>query len=137
MTRLDSSACARTSLFVYGTLQQPETLRALIGRVPASRPARLSGFRRGLMKGRSYPGIVPAKGQCVDGRLLEGLTQPELQRLDDYEGEEYQRASVVVSLREQRVKPVTCDVYLVRKQVWERVTSEPFMVSVSSVDPPR
>lgn len=136
MTLADSSASAQTALFVYGTLQLPQILQVLLGRLPRSRSATLMGYRCGLMEGRYYPGIVPAEGHRVVGRLLEGLTRAELQRLDDYEGEEYRRARVSVTPHERRAEQVRCDVYVVREHAWLQVTSNPFVLESLSKPSP-
>ncbi len=132
MTLADSSTSARTALFAYGTLQLPQILQALLWRLPGSRPATLLGYRCGLLEGRCYPGIVPASGHRVVGRLLEGLTCEELQRLDDYEGDEYRRARVFVTPHGRCLEPVSCETYLVRERAWSRVTSTPFVLEAVS-----
>lgn len=48
------------SCFVYGTLQFPEVLQALINRVPRSQPATVSGYRRYALRGQVFPATVPA-----------------------------------------------------------------------------
>src|SRR5262249_11265420 len=78
----------RGDLFVYGTLQFPEVLRALLGRVPDSSPITLDGWRAAALARRTYPGLVPANA-TVPGMLLTGLTAEELQVLDEYESGPY------------------------------------------------
>ncbi|WP_445548822.1 gamma-glutamylcyclotransferase, partial [Frankia sp. CiP1_Cm_nod2] len=48
-----------SELFVYGTLCFPEVARALLGRLPCSRPAAAAGWRAAALPGRAYPGPVP------------------------------------------------------------------------------
>ena len=87
---------ARHRLFAYGTLQLPERLQALIGRVPPGIPAQLAGFRCGLVARADFPGIVPCADSTTAGLLLAGLAADELEKLDAYEGELYQRVAVQV-----------------------------------------
>ncbi|WP_250292550.1 gamma-glutamylcyclotransferase, partial [Frankia sp. CiP1_Cm_nod1] len=47
-----------SELFVYGTLCFPEVARALLGRLPCSRPAAAAGWRAAALPGRAYPGLV-------------------------------------------------------------------------------
>jgi gamma-glutamylcyclotransferase (GGCT)/AIG2-like uncharacterized protein YtfP len=78
----------RGDLFVYGTLQFPDVLRALLGRIPDSSPVALNGWRAAALVRRTYPGLVPADA-TVPGTLLTGLTGEELQVLDEYESGPY------------------------------------------------
>jgi gamma-glutamylcyclotransferase (GGCT)/AIG2-like uncharacterized protein YtfP len=110
-------------LFVYGTLQLPAIQRLLTGKVFPSRPARVAGFRRGLVRGERYPSLAPAPGSAVEGLLLEGVGAAALARLDAYEGPHYERI---------RAKAVTdsgsraCWLWLLRPEHLQRVTFEPF-----------
>lgn len=134
MTLADSSVSARAALFVYGTLQVPQVVQAVLQRLPRSQPAVLSGYRCGLMAGQCYPGIVAAPGQRVRGRLLVALTWAELCRLDVYEGDEYQRVEVCVELSDERAeagarapaRQIRAQAYVVKPQLSSRVTSAPF-----------
>lgn len=78
----------RGDLFVYGTLQFPEVLRALLGRIPDSSPITLDGWRAAALARRTYPGLVPANA-TVPGMLLTGLRAAELEVLDEYESGPY------------------------------------------------
>ncbi len=84
----------RHALFVYGTLQLPEKLRALLGRVPRHELATLQGYRSGLVARADFPGIVPQQGNLVQGQILFSLAHQELECLDLYEGELYQRVRI-------------------------------------------
>jgi len=78
-------------LFVYGTLQYPSVLAAVLGRVPAMTPGRVAGWRAAALPGRVYPGLVPAPGRGASGQVLAGLTAGEWRRLDEFEGDAYER----------------------------------------------
>ena len=63
------------------------------------RPARLDGWRRGRVRGASYPGLEIHAGAVTEGRLLRiagtpGVDPTLLDVLDDYEGELYERIDV-------------------------------------------
>ena len=81
-------------LFCYGTLRNPAVIAALLGRVPPSRPAVLPAHRRGLLAGRPWVGVAPATGSSVEGTLYRGLSGRELGLLDRYEGADYRRTTV-------------------------------------------
>jgi gamma-glutamylcyclotransferase (GGCT)/AIG2-like uncharacterized protein YtfP len=77
-------------LFVYGTLTVDEVLRALVGRVPARRPAQVAGWRAAALRDRPFPGLVPADG-VVRGFVLTDLTDAERDLFDAFEGTAYER----------------------------------------------
>lgn len=80
-----------THLFVYGILQDPRVMEAACGALPPCEPARLHGYRCIRLKDRTYPGLIEAEDTSVCG-LVYTLENLLLQRLDDFEGEEYQRS---------------------------------------------
>ncbi len=84
------------NLFAYGTLMWPEVITAVIGRCPAGEPAMLPGYRRLRVKGEHYPVIVRSAGDAVEGIVYCGLTAAEFERLDAFEGEEYDRIAVSI-----------------------------------------
>jgi gamma-glutamylcyclotransferase (GGCT)/AIG2-like uncharacterized protein YtfP len=86
----------RGALFAYGTLQFPEILCVLLGRMPAARPASLAGWRPAALAGRGYPGLVPGTG-TVTGLVLSGLTAGEIQVVDAYESGPYELREVTMS----------------------------------------
>ncbi|CAH9062420.1 unnamed protein product [Cuscuta epithymum] len=93
-----ANAPATCNVFVYGSLQADDVVRVLLNRVPPSSPAALHHYQRFSIKGRVYPAILPAQRSKVDGRLLWGITLPELEILDKFEDVEYERRNVDVSL---------------------------------------
>ena len=86
----------RGDLFVYGTLQFPEVLRALLGRIPECGPVTLDGWRAAALARRPYPGLVAANA-TVPGMLLTGLTAEELEVLDEYESGPYDLRELALS----------------------------------------
>ncbi|KAF6167323.1 hypothetical protein GIB67_043184 [Kingdonia uniflora] len=85
-------------VFVYGSLLSDEVVRVLLKRLPQSSPAILNGFHRFNIKGRVYPAIIPVEDKKVNGRVLLGITDPELYILDTFEDVEYEKHTVDVSL---------------------------------------
>ena len=82
------------SVFVYGTLQYPKILDALLGRVPVSEHAVVKGYVRYGVKGEPFPAVVPCQESEVPGLILSGLSPTEMDILDEYEGEQYTKCSV-------------------------------------------
>ena len=85
-----------TTLFVYGTLQHPPLLDRLLGRVPSLRPATLAGHRAARLAGRAYPGLVVEAAASAPGAVL-AVTRDELEVLDVFEGDQYERVVVTAS----------------------------------------
>ena len=83
-------------LFAYGTLRFAPVLRALAGRSFAARDAELEGFAVQRLRGRAYPGLVPAPGSVARGVLYLGLDAATLALLDRFEGPWYERRRVRV-----------------------------------------
>ena len=65
-------------------------------------PAVLQDHARYRVRDVDYPAVVPELGKAVRGVLVEGLSDAAIARLDSFEGDEYERRSVVV----QTVPPV-------------------------------
>ena len=73
--------------FFYGTLIDPDVRRVVLGPHAPRRvePARLQGWRRAAVPGRTYPVIVIDAGAHVDGVLVHGLGTAARRRLERYE----------------------------------------------------
>ncbi len=87
------------SLFVYGTLSDPDLLAAVIGRRVDRRhllAAVAPGFRAVHYPQRVYPALVRAPGGRATGLLVLNLTPFERDVLDAFEGAEYRRGIVPV-----------------------------------------
>ncbi|GFQ03700.1 aig2-like protein [Phtheirospermum japonicum] len=99
-----SSPATVSNVFVYGSLQADDVVRALLSRVPPSFPAVLPNFQRFSIKGRVYPAIIPAEDKKVHGKVLLNITPPELHILDVFEDVEYVRTAVDVLLEDSSEK---------------------------------
>ena len=85
-------------LFTYGTLRDPATHQQLLSRSLGEGVAdTLRGYRLAKLTGihQVFSILQPHPGSTVDGMLFE-VTQEELEQLDDYEGDAYQRVSVTL-----------------------------------------
>ena len=89
-------------VFVYGTLRCPNCVESVIGRTPERLGDRLRGFRRAKIRlGKAlYPIIYQDADAEVEGyRLL--VTTAELELLDEYETDAYQRSRVTLASGEE------------------------------------
>lgn len=99
-------------LFVYGTLQDPDILRLVLGRVPdaaAMMAAEAPGYRAVAYPGRVYPALVAVPADSAPGLVISGLTPQEFGKLDAFEGDEYRRGRVAVLAGGQ---PLVAQTYL-------------------------
>ena len=63
-----------------------------------SAPAWLDGYRRYALANEPYPGMVQEAGGRVDGLLYCDVSEDDLARLDAFEGDQYLRLSVPLSM---------------------------------------
>ena len=97
-----------THLFAYGTLMVRQIMRSVSGMDLDGTTAVLPGYRRRLLRGEVYPAIRPDAWARVEGIIYTQLGHTAWQRLDSFEGELYQRETVVVELAdEQRLQAQT------------------------------
>ncbi|XP_076907873.1 AIG2-like protein D [Bidens hawaiensis] len=93
-----SNSNKKHTVFVYGSLLADDVVQVLLNRLPQVSPAILNGYHRFSIKGRDYPAILPVENKKVTGRVLMRLSATELDILDMYEDEEYDKRVVDVSL---------------------------------------
>lgn len=88
------------NVFVYGSLLVPLVFESLTGVARQGVPALLQGYARYPLSGEVYPGLMEASGAATIGLLLGDISPLMLERLDQFEGDAYERRSVdVLSLK--------------------------------------
>jgi len=97
----------------------PDIMQWASGHAGTAIPARLDGYFRGTIANEAYPGIVPAEGGSVSGLFYAGLGPSVIRRLDEFEGEMYERRTVEVTLHEKRV--IAASTYLVKAAFLHRL----------------
>jgi len=104
MGKPDGLTMGPTACFTYGSLMWPDIMAQVCGREVAAlqqTKAWLNGHMRHPVLGQDYPGLIAQSGApALQGVLYRGVTPQELQRLDAFEGEEYERVSVEVVLED-------------------------------------
>lgn len=98
------------NLFAYGTLMLPEMMHQLLGKEIKSIPGTLNGYVCYEVKHQIYPAIVALDGSKVSGIVYENLRNGDLTKLDEYEGEMYERKTVLVRLNDGTNLP--CQTYV-------------------------
>lgn len=94
-------------LFVYGTLQFPEILKRLTGKIFTMKPATLNGFKRCCVKGCDYPALIETKDAITNGIILENVDEKSLKAIDYFEGDEYEKTGVTVLVNGLEVSAIT------------------------------
>jgi gamma-glutamylcyclotransferase (GGCT)/AIG2-like uncharacterized protein YtfP len=92
-------------LFAYGTLEIPSVFRAVAGQERPSRPALLREYVRYLVRGERFPGIAERAGSSTPGTLYLDLSPGMIERLDRFEGPEFQRKVVLVTMADGERHP--------------------------------
>ncbi|KAJ3279803.1 hypothetical protein HDU76_009391, partial [Blyttiomyces sp. JEL0837] len=105
-------------LFAYGSLMSISVFLKVMGRSPEYPPPKtqkaiLKGYRRQPVKGAWYPGIKLNPSYSVEGLVVHLTNFGELDRLDKFEGDDYERVTVSVELVEGG-EVVDADVYVWR-----------------------
>jgi gamma-glutamylcyclotransferase (GGCT)/AIG2-like uncharacterized protein YtfP len=105
-------------LFVYGTLAPGRSNAHVLGHIPGSwQKASIRGhlLQAGWGAEQGYPGVViDASGTTVDGFVLSSdALGNEWERLDEFEGDSYQRVSTQAQLEDGQV--VQAYVYQLRQ----------------------
>lgn len=103
-------------LFAYGTLQVPEVMQSVTGRAFAACPARLDGYSRHGLRGRSFPGIRPNPGHSVEGTLFADIDEESLRRLDAFEDDFYRRETVATVDADGNLRDAQA--YVVREEAY-------------------
>jgi len=85
-------------VFTYGSLMFPEIWRQVVTGDYRSQVVTLKDYRRFAVSGVSYPGMVAMPGERVTGVLYMDVGPDDLARLDAFEGAEYRRDAVQVTL---------------------------------------
>jgi gamma-glutamyl AIG2-like cyclotransferase len=109
-----------TDLFVYGSLSFAEVQQVLLGRLPGSRPAAVTGWRNAALRDRAFPGLVAQPGGRVTGSLLTDLTPAERALLDAYEGPMYEARALPLADGGLGLTYVCVDASLVLHHDWDR-----------------
>jgi hypothetical protein len=94
-------------LFFFGSLMDMDLLALVIGRPVGSLSAAeaiLHGFERRRAVGESFPIIVPYPGGRVDGLMVEGLAEADLDRIQYFEGSDYALHPFTVECAAERIE---------------------------------
>ena len=120
--RHEGGATSAHQLFADGTLLLPEITEVVLGRRPLGRAATLTGYARFRMRGERFPALVAQVASQTGGLVFDDIAGDELDTLDAYEGEMYQRVAVQVVLAEGGASDAW--VYLLRPEHLDHLSAE-------------
>lgn len=101
-------------VFVYGSLLFSEIVSGLTEKSFETKKAVLKDYKRCAIDGCDYPAIIPEKGREVNGVLLMNVDKQSMDILSFYEGEEYEKTEIELSLNSHTIAAVAF--------VWKRET---------------
>jgi gamma-glutamylcyclotransferase (GGCT)/AIG2-like uncharacterized protein YtfP len=93
------------ALFVYGSLMSPRVLACVIGHPHTNTcHAIAKGFHRYRIRDRTYPALCTSVDavEAVKGVLVLELSKRDVEILDEFEGSDYIRTAIKVSLDDGR-----------------------------------
>jgi gamma-glutamylcyclotransferase (GGCT)/AIG2-like uncharacterized protein YtfP len=98
-------------LFTYGALMADRVWSRVLGCAPHTHRrvhARLRGYQRYAVMGETYPGMIVAPGELIEGEAYFGLTAGQVELLDRFMGADYRR--IIVSIEIESLM-VNCETY--------------------------
>jgi gamma-glutamylcyclotransferase (GGCT)/AIG2-like uncharacterized protein YtfP len=110
------------NIFTYGSLMFPSVMKAVTGREFPARKANVKNYVRFKVKGESYPGLTPLKGAVTDGVLYMDVDALSVRRLDDFEGELYERTEIPADALYGQ--SLTAQTYVVKARYRDHLSSE-------------
>ena len=110
------------NLFAYGSLILPEVMKKVAGRLFRNEEAELHGFARFKFKGKSYPGIMPFPDHSTDGVLYYEVDPETAERLDQFEGNAYERVPVTVAT--EHGEWADAETYVVRRSARRSLSAD-------------
>jgi gamma-glutamylcyclotransferase (GGCT)/AIG2-like uncharacterized protein YtfP len=110
------------NIFTYGSLMFPSVMKAVTGREFPARKANVKNYARFKVEGESYPGLTPLEGAVTEGALYIGVDVLSVRRLDDFEGEIYERSEISADTLDG--ESLIAHAYVIKAQFRDRLSSE-------------
>ena len=96
-----------TNIFVYGTLQNAEVVKALTGKSFKQIPYALNNYKVLLVKGEHFPGMIKSRGSSTEGYILYDVDRKALESIDKWEGINYTSITIKISLSGNEIEFMT------------------------------
>jgi gamma-glutamylcyclotransferase (GGCT)/AIG2-like uncharacterized protein YtfP len=119
--QIEQDCCVRDlmNIFTYGSLMYPSVMRAVTGREFPSKKVRVQNYARFKVKGESYPGLTPFEDALTEGVLYMDVDAISVSRLDDFEGELYERSEIPVE-----GEALPAQTYVIKARYRDRLSAE-------------
>ena len=111
-------------IFTYGTLMVTDVFRTVTGKTYQKQKAVLEGYSRFRLAGKHYPGIVKTADDRVEGIVYLNITENDMAKLDEFEGDLYAREEVAVKL--ENGGRINATAYIVKKGHENCLSNEPW-----------
>ena len=118
------------NVFTYGSLMFDDVWTRVVAGDYRSIAATLAGHARFRVADADYPGMVTHADGRVDGMLYLDVDEADLARLDRFEGDDYDRASVALECADGVVRDG--ETYLYR--LHERLLGSPWEPQAFAID---
>lgn len=110
------------NVFTYGSLMFPEVWKIVTGREFDTIEATLHGYSTFRVRGAVFPGITQVSDDAVRGLVYLNVDEASVDRLDRFEGDLYERRSVIVNCSDGRQLPA--DAYVIAESQQHELTAE-------------
>lgn len=94
---------------------------AVTAREFRSKKAILRGYARFMVKGESYPGIIPVTDAVTEGIIYFDVDESSLERLDAFEGDLYQRTPILAEMKGGEI--CNAEAYVIRPNFKNHLSS--------------
>jgi gamma-glutamylcyclotransferase (GGCT)/AIG2-like uncharacterized protein YtfP len=109
-------------LFCYGTVQIPEVIEVITGKVHSGVKAKLPGYAMYKVRNKVYPGIIRSSNSETVGILYTDIDEEELEELDLFEGDLFKRKRL--NIIQQDSNECKAWVYVVPDHNKDRLTKD-------------
>lgn len=99
-------------IFTYGSLMFPDIWRRVAAKEYRVAQATVADYGRFAIRGETYPGMVRAAGQSVQGIVYFDVSQQDVAALDAFEGTDYRRECLEAHLESGASVSVYAYIYL-------------------------
>lgn len=112
------------NVFVYGPLMLREVIGAVAGCEPVRRSGELHGYRQLRLLEQSQAGLIPFPDSATEGVLYMGVEEAILRRMDEFQGELFQRGEV--NIQTDDGEWVEAETHLFRLRERKRLSAKPW-----------
>ena len=110
------------NLFTYGTLMHPSVWKIIGHENCPSAKALLRHYSARCLDGLEYPGLIEEQNATVQGILYFNLNETDMEKIDRFEGDAYERIGVTAWINNTEVEAQTYlyigDDHIIKSEEW-------------------